>query len=148
MVWRIYRHSVSPVDHSPQTRHNWVSPRFQGSASHLREHMVDIRDMRYFIDRKSWLNSKFKARIESPCYRFLIISMILTRYSGRSIALPSDDERTKILDNRTQFLDISLVLPNILNFFLNTLQNPDGSSVIVDFPSCLQSFSNDCSVGN
>lgn len=60
----------------------------------------------------------------------------------------SIDKRTKILNNRTQFLNISLVLPNILHLLLNTLQNPNSSSIVVYFPSCLQSFSNDCSVGN
>jgi hypothetical protein len=60
-------------DHSPKP----VTVRsVQGSAPQLQEHMVDIRDMRYFIDRKSWFNSrKLKARIESPCYRFLDISI-------------------------------------------------------------------------
>jgi hypothetical protein len=41
-------------DHSPKP----VTVRsVQGSASQLHGHMVDIRDMRYFIDRKSWFNS-------------------------------------------------------------------------------------------
>jgi hypothetical protein len=69
-------------DHSPKP----VTVRsVQGSASQLKEHMVDIRDMRFFIDRKSWFNSiKLKARIESPCYRFLSISISHNTRAGLS----------------------------------------------------------------
>jgi hypothetical protein len=52
---------------------------------------------------------------------------------------------TKILNNRLQFIQVRLVLSNILDLFLDTLQDPNSGSVIVNLSSALQSFRDDLS---
>lgn len=54
-----------------------------------------------------------------------------------------DRKLTKLLNDRLQFIQVRLVLPNILHLLLDTLQDPDGSRIIVHLPSSFQSFRND-----
>lgn len=56
-------------------------------------------------------------------------------------------ELTKLLNNRLQFIQVRLVLQFVLHLFLDTLQNPDSGSVVVDLSGCSQSSFNDFGCG-
>lgn len=45
----------------------------------------------------------------------------------------------KLLNCRLKLVQVCLVLPLVLNLFLNTLQDPHSGSVIIDLPSSLKS---------
>lgn len=55
---------------------------------------------------------------------------------------------TQFLDEGSQFLQVGLVLSLVLNLFLDSLQYPHGSSVIVDLAGGLEDRGNDVGRGD
>lgn len=55
---------------------------------------------------------------------------------------------TKLLDNRLQLIQISLVLPDILHLLLDSLEDPHRRGIVVDLTSRPQSGSDDLRGGD